>query len=139
MPAKTHILTHPPTHTPTHTHTPPHTHAHTHTHKQKNSVGVGKLPNKAAVGLACRLHDRTIACVTAHFAADKHGKERPEARVRDAVRSLRELSLGGECEEVDLPYAVHHTIGACLGHCFLSLSLSHTHTHTYTHTCINLT
>ena len=75
-----------------------------------HSVGVGNLPNKAAVGLACRLHDRTLALVTAHFAADKHGKERPEARVRDAVRSLKEIRLGGECEEVDLQHAFHHTL-----------------------------
>ena len=81
------------------------------------SVGVWRLPNKAAVGLACRLHDRTLALVTAHFAADKHGKERPEARVRDAVRSLKELSLGHESEEVDLQLAFHHVIvvGACMG------------------------
>ena len=73
------------------------------------SVGAWRLPNKAAVGLACRLHGRALACVTAHFAADKHGKQRPEARVRDAVRSLKELSLGHECEEVDLQLAFHHT------------------------------
>ena len=46
------------------------------------SVGVGHLPNKAAVGVACRVHNRRLALVTAHFAADKHGKEKPEARVR---------------------------------------------------------
>jgi hypothetical protein len=67
------------------------------------------------VGLACRFYDRTIACVTAHFAADKHGKERPEARVRDAVRSLKELHLGGECEEVDLQHAFHHTVRTKIG------------------------
>ena len=80
------------------------------------SVGVWRLPNKAAVGLACRLQDRTLALVTAHFAADKHGKERPEARVRDAVRSLKELSLGHESEEVDLPLAFHHVVlvGTCV-------------------------
>ena len=76
----------------------------------ENSVGVGRLANKAAVGMACRLYDRTLACVTAHFAANKHGKERPEARVADAVRSLKGLSLGHESEEVDLPLAFHHVI-----------------------------
>ena len=74
------------------------------------SLGAWRLPNKAAVGLACRLHDRTLALVTAHFAADKHGKERPEARVRDAVRSLKQLSWGHESEEVDLQLAFHHVI-----------------------------
>jgi hypothetical protein len=34
------------------------------------------------VGLAFRIYDRAVACVGAHFAADKHGKERPEARLR---------------------------------------------------------
>ena len=73
-------------------------------------MGVGRLANKAAVGLACRLHGRTLALVTAHFAADKHGKERGEARVRDAARFLRELSLGHETEEVDLQHSFHHVI-----------------------------
>jgi hypothetical protein len=73
-------------------------------------MGVGRLANKAAVGLACRLHGRALACVNAHFAADKHGKERGEARVRDAVRFLKELSLGNEAEEVDLQLAFHHTV-----------------------------
>jgi hypothetical protein len=41
------------------------------------SVGVGNLPNKAAVGFSCRVHDRTLAVVTAHFAADKKGKYCP--------------------------------------------------------------
>ena len=45
-----------------------------------HSMGVGRLANKAAVGLACRLHGRTLALVTAHFAADKHGKERAGRR-----------------------------------------------------------
>ena len=62
------------------------------------------------MGLACRLHGRTLALVTAHFAADKHGKQRPKERVRDAVRALKGLSLGHEAEEVDLPLAFHHTI-----------------------------
>ena len=46
-------------------------------------VAVGMdLPNKAAVGLACRIHDRTVAFVTAHFAADKHGKQHLPDRIR---------------------------------------------------------
>ena len=45
-------------------------------------MGLGHLPNKAAVGLACRIYDRSMAFVTAHLAADKHGKERVEARLR---------------------------------------------------------
>ena len=74
------------------------------------SVGVGRLANKAAVGLACRLYDRTIACVAVHFQADSTGREWPEARVADAVRSLKSLSLGCESEEVDLQLAFHHVI-----------------------------
>ncbi len=73
-------------------------------------VGVGNLPNKAAVGLACRLHDRSLAFVCAHFAADKHGKERTGARIRDGIKSLKELRLGREAEEVDLQLAFHHVV-----------------------------
>jgi hypothetical protein len=38
------------------------------------------------------------------------GKERPEHRVRDAVRSLQDLRLGYEVEEVDLQNSHHHVI-----------------------------
>ena len=67
------------------------------------------------MGLACRLHGRTLACVSAHFAAhqQQEGKQRRGAAgecVRDVARSLRALRLGAECEEVDLPFAVHHLI-----------------------------
>jgi hypothetical protein len=41
------------------------------------------LHNKAAVGLSLRLHGHTtLALVTAHFAADKHGRQRRHDRFR---------------------------------------------------------
>jgi hypothetical protein len=46
------------------------------------SVGPLHLPNKAACGAAWRLYDRTVACVAAHFAADKHGLHAVAARLK---------------------------------------------------------
>jgi hypothetical protein len=39
----------------------------------------------------CRYHDLSIACITAHFAADKHGHSCVTKRNQDAVQTLREV------------------------------------------------
>jgi hypothetical protein len=59
------------------------------------SVGVVHLPNFAALGVALRLGGRSVACVTAHLAADKDGRIRPEARigVSGVTRALRVCRL----------------------------------------------
>ena len=75
----------------THTHC---THIHTHTHT-------------GTVGISVRYHDISIACITAHFAADKHGKSGFLKRNKDSARMLTELSLTYDTEEFDVCIHAH--------------------------------
>ena len=55
----------------------------------------------------------SIACMSAHYAADKHGKSGLARRNQDASRTLRDLSLTFDDEEVDTHLA--HDVSILLG------------------------
>ena len=56
--------------------------------RRGTQVGLARASNKGAVGAAFRMHQHTVAVVSAHLAADKKGRVHLERRLRDVCEVL---------------------------------------------------
>tara|TARA_B100000767_G_C19355802_1_gene365738 strand:+ start:109 stop:369 length:261 start_codon:yes stop_codon:yes gene_type:complete len=57
--------------------------------RRGTQVGLAHASNKGAVGAAFRMHQHTVAVVSAHLAADKKGRVHLERRLRDVCEVLQ--------------------------------------------------
>ncbi|EWM22143.1 endonuclease exonuclease phosphatase family protein [Nannochloropsis gaditana] len=71
---------------------------------------MGRAPNKGFVGLSMRVHDTSLALITAHFASDKKGRNRLGKRNQDARRTLSDMSLLWDSDDFSIHTQHHFTV-----------------------------